>query len=92
MDIDLPAVRRAGAFWLVQSAAPPPRIPGFVPVSVALLRDCLGEPLRLMDLGAGTKPQGPGRRPVHEWSLTRYAVAAAGASAGAARGSAASAP
>ena len=77
MDLDLAALHRAGGFWLVQNVPLPPRIPGFVPVSLAQLRDCVGEPLQVMDFAAALDVESRCRRPVHEWYLARYVVAGA---------------
>lgn len=72
MDLDAAALRATGGFWLVQNGVVPPRLAGFVPVELALLRDCLGEPLQVMDFAAALDVQRRCRSPVHEWYLARY--------------------
>lgn len=72
LNIDAKDLRQAGQFFLVQNGVIPPRLTGFRPVELTLLRNCLNKPLQVIDAEAVKDVERRCREPVHEWYLTRY--------------------
>lgn len=65
----------AGGFWLITDLVIPPRLPGFHPISMAELRDCVGEEkLKQTEAFATPTFQPPCEARVHRWFLMRYEI------------------
>ncbi len=69
-------LRKRGSFWLATTDEVPPRMPGFVAVTLTQLRDCrtAGEPDALQEIPHTAARDAAQRckNPIHEWYLVRY--------------------
>jgi len=67
-----------GGFWLVTGWPLPPRLPGFEPVEMTELRDCLEEGLVVTEAAEARPGESPcPETTVHVWYLVRYRTQAA---------------
>jgi hypothetical protein len=72
----LQTIRQAGSFWLVIGGPRPPHLPGFAPVEMIELRDCLGAGLVVTE-ASDTEPYVSPcpDTTVHTWYAVRYRTA-----------------